>query len=435
MMDEKQQKEVALFRFAVISDFVTRSRMDHGEQEKLLHEKSEKQWQIPFSERTRIGRSTIHGWIKRYRQSGGKLESLYPAARSDKGFSRAIDEQTGEILIRLRQELPKSPVSGIVAEMRRRGLIRPGLRLRTTTVYRFFKRKELLHPRPASPVDRRKFEAELPNDLWQSDSMHGPFILVGEKRKKTYLFAFIDDMSRLIPHAQFYLSEKLDSYLDALRQALLKRGLPRKLYVDNGPAFRSLHLREITASLGIALVHSKPYKPQGRGKIERLFRTIQSQFLPGFKGTTLEELNEALDCWIRDIYHSRAHGATGQSPLSRFADHMECIRPSPKDLEDYFRKRARRRVANDRSVSLNGKLYEAPVALIGRQLTLLYHEHDPTRIEIQLEGKSYGFLRSLDLHLNCRIHRRSEHLCLEADTHRPIFSGKLSFRSMEEEKS
>jgi transposase InsO family protein len=99
--------------------------------------------------------------------------------------------------------------------------------------------------------------------------MHGPMVTAGEKKRKTYLFAFLDDMSRLIAHAEFFLTERLDSYLDALRQALLKRGLPRKLYVDNGPAFRSAHLQEITASLGVALVHSKPYQPQGRGKVER----------------------------------------------------------------------------------------------------------------------------------------------------------------------
>jgi len=104
--------------------------------------------------------------------------------------------------------------------------------------------------------------------------MHGPVVTTGDKNRKTYLFAFLDDMSRLITHSQFYTSEKLDSYLDALKQALLKRGLPRRLYVDNGPAFRSRHLQEITASLGIALVHSQPYQPQGRGKIERFFRTV-----------------------------------------------------------------------------------------------------------------------------------------------------------------
>lgn len=117
--------------------------------------------------------------------------------------------------------------------------------------------------------------------------------MVGEKRCKTYLFAFIDDMSPLVPHAAFFLNENLDSYLGALRCSLMKRGLPCKLYVDNSPAFRSKH--EITAFLGIALVHSRPYKSHGRDKVERFFQTVQSQFVSTFRGKTLHELNEQLD--------------------------------------------------------------------------------------------------------------------------------------------
>jgi len=257
----------------------------------------------------------------------------------------------------------------------------------------------------SKPIDRRKFEVELPNDLWQSDSMHGPRVEVDGRMRKSYLLAFLDDHSRLVPHAQFYLSERLDSYLDALEQALLRRGLPRKLYLDNGPAFRSKHLEHVTASLGIALIHSSPYKPQGRGKIERFFRTVRMQFLSGFKGKSLEEFNEAFDLWVNDIYHQRKHSSTGQSPFERFTAHMECLRAAPKELKDYFRKHARRRVAKDRTITLNGKLYEASVTLIGKQVLLLYHENQPERVEVLYSQQSYGFLTPLDLHINARVKR------------------------------
>ncbi|CAO0819786.1 transposase [Desulfarculales bacterium] len=188
--------------------------------------------------------------------------------------------------------------------------------LKMPTVYRVLHQQELMSKQVAPPVDRRRFEAELPNDIWQRDAMHGPMLLVGDKRRKTYHFAFIDGMSFLIVHAEGYLSESLATYLQALRPALLKRGLPRKLYPDNGPAFRSHHLEEITASRGIALVHSPPYVPQGWGKIERFFRTVRSQFLLGFEGDTLRDINEALECWIRDVYHQRKHLGTGQAPCN-----------------------------------------------------------------------------------------------------------------------
>jgi putative transposase len=433
-MDEEKKKQIAVFRFGVISDFVNRSSMARGEQERLLREKCARSWQIPFSTRTRLAPSTILSWIRHYKEGGGRLESLYPHSRRDGGQSRAIDEDTVQSLLRLRKELINVPVTTVITEAHRRRLVPPGTPLPLSTVYRLFHHHGLMDHQDPPPIDRRRYEAESPNDIWQSDTMHGPMVEVDGKRRKSYLCAFIDDMSRLIPHVQFYPSETLDCFLDALRQALLKRGLPRKLYVDNGPAFRSKHLEEITASLGIALAHSQPYMPQGRGKIERWFRTIRTQFLPGFRGHTIQELNEALDCWIRDIYHNRTHSATGQSPLTRFADHMECVRPAPKDLEDYFRKRARRRVAKDRTISLNAKLYEAPVTLIGQQVTLLYHAHDPVRVEITHKEQSYGFVTPLDLHINCRVRRdHDRYLTLQVPSAKPITGGKLPLRAQRKE--
>jgi len=424
-----QKKQVAVFRFGVISDFVTRNRFERGERERLLKDKCAQSWQIPFSNRTRLARATILRWIRLYQKSGQRLESLLPRERNDKGGSRVIDEDTGGALIRLKQEMPGVTVPALLEQMERRGLISPGTRLAPSTVYRFLHSHKLMTRGTAPPVDRRRFEAELPNDLWQSDAMHGPMLKVEGKNKKTYLFAFIDDMSRIIPHAEFYTSERLHSYLDALRQALLKRGLPRKLYVDNGPAFRSRHLEEITASLGIALIHSKPYKPQGRGKIERFFRTVRMQFLPSFVGKSLDEINQAMERWVHNVYHQRKHGGTGQPPIKRFAEKMECIRPVPDDLEDYFRKRARRRVATDRTVSLNGRLYEAPVPLIGKQVTVLYHEHDPKRVEVRLQDRSHGFLVPLDLAVNARVKRKHNLVRLESGDDSSPAGGSLFLTS------
>jgi hypothetical protein len=226
------------------------------------------------------------------------------------------------------------------------------------------------------------------------------------KLRKTYLFAFIDDCSRLIPHAEFYLSEKVVDYCAALRIALRKRGLPRKLYVDNGAGFRSHHLAHITASLGIALIHSRPYKPEGRGKIERWFKTVRSQFLSTIDtDLSLENLNQALWEWIEKDYHPRVHSSTKEAPLARYLKHIHLIREAPKDMEDYFRHRVTRRVHKDRTVSLAGHLFEAPTGLIGKIVTLLYHDQDPSRVEVLFQDASYGFLAPLDLHINCRIRR------------------------------
>lgn len=362
----------------------------------------------PFFLRTRLTRSTILRWVKRYHESNGNLESLYPCGRSDRGVSRTLDEETALALISLRKEMPKSTVPYLIQMMEKRGLVCAGVELNRSKVYRFLHQHNLMYTGKKKPQDRRKFEVELPNDLWQSDSMHGPKVEVEGRMRKSYLLAFLDDHSRLVPHGQFYLSEGTHSYMDALEQALLKRGLPRKLYIDNGPAFRSKHLEYVTASLGIALIHSSPYKPQGRGKIERYFRSVRMQFLQGYKGSTLQELNEAFDLWLNEIYHQRKHSSTSQSPFERFTAHMECLRAAPTDLRNYFRKHARRRVAKDRTITLNGKLYEAPVGLIGKHVILLFHEGQPDRVEVRDNHKSYGFLTPLDLHINSRVKRNRD---------------------------
>lgn len=404
-MDDEKRQQIATFRFGVIHELVGHVELEPGEQERLIREKCARKWVIPFSEKTRIARSTILRWVKVYKESGCKLESLYTLDRCDQGKSRAIDEETSLALIGLRKEFPTATVPRLIQEMNERRLVSPGVTLNSSTLYRFLHQHDLMESVRPMPEDRRRFEAELPNDLWQVDTMHGPRIEHEGRGRKTYLIAFLDDHSRLIPHGEFFLSESVKFFLVALEAALLARGLPRKIYSDNGPAFRSHHVEYVAASLGVALIHARPYKPQGKGKIERFFRTVRSEFLTGFKGINLYELNHAFHLWLNEVYHQRKHSSTGQTPFARFTSKMECLRPAPENLKDHFRKAARRRVARDRTISLGGKVFEAPVPLIGKQVTVLYHEEEPDRAEVRFKGESYGFLIPVNLAVNCRAKR------------------------------
>jgi len=402
-MTEDEKKEVAIFRYTVISDFVNGMDFTRAERRQLMRDKCERKWQIPFSQKTRVSEETIRNWIRIFNDGG--LETLMPKDRSDQGRSRAMDDDTCEALICLRKQMPAATVPHLIEQMNQRKLVTPATVLNTTTVYRFLHGQDLMRLTRSSPVDRRKFEAELPNDLWQSDVMHGPKIDVDGRQKKTYLIAILDDHSRLIVYARFYLSERLTSYLDAFENALARRGLPRKLYVDNAAAFRSKHLQYITASLAITLIHAKPYKPQGKGKIERWFKTVRSRFLPSCTATNLPQLNAALDRYLNDDYQQRKHSATGQTPLDRFTSNMHCLRSAPEDLKDHFRKVALRKVSGDRTITLDGRIYEAPVALIGKRVELLYHQSDVETIEVRYKNKSYGMLRPVDLAVNYRVKR------------------------------
>jgi len=425
-MTEDEKMQVAVFRFSVISDFVTAISMSRTEQKRLLREKCSRKWQIPFSEKTRISRGTIQRWCRIYRNSGGDLKSLYPKDRSDQGKARAMDEETCLSLIGLRLAIPALTVPQLIEQMNVQNRATPGIVLNNSTVYRFLHQHNLMASQMKKPVDRRKFEAELPNDLWQSDVMHGPKVDVDGKMRKTYLIAIIDDHSRLIVQSRFYLSEKLSSYLDAFENAIAARGLPRKLYVDNGAAFRSRHLEYITASLSISLIHAKPYTPQGKGKIERWFKTVRGSFLPLFKGTGLSQLNDALTRWVRNGYNKKIHSATGQTPFERFTSKMHCLRSAPVNLKEHFRKVARRTVSKDRSVTLNGRLYEAPVALIGKRVELLYHGSQPENLEIKYQNRSFGLIRGVDLHVNCRVKRdKNNNPQIESSSLTKYLGGKL----------
>ncbi len=432
-MDDELKKRIAVFRYGVIADIVGGSVHGRGEKKRLIRDKCARKWQIPGSQRSSISKSTIKEWIARYRASGNKLEALYPKERSDRGKSRAIEQDTAQGLIALRKELPELTLPVFMREAKHRKIILPGMRVTYSTLYRFLQSEGMLKKPSSEAKDRRRFEAEYPNDLWQSDVMHGPYVEVEGKQRKTYLIAFIDDMSRLAVYGEFYLRENLKSYLEALRKALKMRGIPRKLYVDNGPAFRSRHLQHTCASIGIALIYSRPYQPEGKGKIERWFRTVRESFLSTADAKTLDDLNESFSNWIITYNHTQ-HSITKEEPIKRFASRIECIRAASGDMEDHFRKTSRRTVAKDRTIALDGRLYEAPVDMIGKKVNVLYHEHDPARVEIVYEGRTYGFAAMLDVNVNCRIKRGRDSLEIQGNNKDRYKGGKLFNNKDREDK-
>ena len=295
-MDQEKKEKIAVFRFGVIGQMVGLKETERGLKETILKDITSRQWDIPFSGRSYISRSTVLKWLRKYENSGRNLKSLYPCTRSDRGKARSMDEETELALVNLKKEHKTVSLPVILKIARAEKILPPDFKASPQTIYRVFQKHGLNDEEVKE--DMRRFEAELPNDLWQSDCMHGPEVIVEGKAKKTFLFAFIDDHSRLIPWAEFYTRENLDSFTDCLQKAFQRRGLPRKLYVDNGPTFRSHHLQHITASLGIALLHCTPYRPEGKGKIERWFLTVRKRFLPLLSpDITLSHLNEKFHQW------------------------------------------------------------------------------------------------------------------------------------------
>jgi len=405
--DDDKKIQIATFRFGIISEFVTGVRLGYGEKEKLLKEKLARSYDLPFSPRSNVTRSTLEKWICDYKKAGYRIEGLYPKARSDKGQSRSLSSSLKLAVKEIKKETPNLKVPALILCLKHKKLIAEDEKINHSTLYRYLRSEELTKVNEDA-IDKRNFEALHPNEIWQSDVMHGPYVQVEGKSKKSYLIAIIDDHSRFIVHAEFYLNESRENFLDCLRQGILKRGLPQKLYIDNGSCFKALHLEQVTAQLGIGIKHSRPYTPQGRGKIERWFKSVRDSFIAVSKQTNnpdkLDLINHYFSDWVSE-YNNRIHGTTKQTPYNRYMANLECIRPAPSHLLDYFRQIEYRRVKKDRTVRLMGTIFEAPVALIERQVELRFHPEDLSQVEIFFQGKSYGMIIVMNPHINSQIGR------------------------------
>ncbi len=410
-MDETQREQIALFRYGVISELVNRT-LAPREKEKLLAAIAAKSWSLPGSRRTQIGRTTVRDWIELYQRHG--LDGLKPCPRVDVGKPRAIPEPVQELLLALRTERPGASIDSLIRAVELSGRVAPMPRLSRSSVHRFFAAQA---PQAAAPQggepDALAFTHPHVNDLWTSDLMHGPRLLVPGRRDggKTYLYAFLDDASRMVPFAAFYLAENAACFQDALKQALLRRGLPRRLYCDNGATFRTHHLEVICATLNISLIHSRPHRPRGRGKIERFFRHVRTGFLPHVTAEILSDLaalNRVFWAWLETEYHQTPHGGLdGVTPLDRFLKDQALIRQAPEQLEQWLRMKVTRKVGRDRIVQLNSRLYEAPDGWAGETIEVFHDPYDPTRpVHFRRRGESAEHpLRRLDLYTNATLRR------------------------------
>jgi putative transposase len=407
------QHDIALFRYGVIAEFVQWPKEQKGLYE-AIQAKAERDYTIPGSTRTRVAAETIRDWLKAYRRGG--FEALLPKPRADRGRTRRLPPGVVEALLAAKEANPQLSVQLVIRAVRQRPEIPPDLPLPPSTVHRLLARHGLMDTaKTASQAqDRRRFAFAQAGELWMSDVMHGPAVVVGERvKRKTYLIAFIDDATRVIPYARFALSENTRTFLPVLAQAILRRGLPQKLYVDNGANYRSKQLAPGCAKLGIALIHARPYQPQGKGKIERWFKTVRAQLLTRLTEadlTSLAALNRRLAGWIEGEYHHTPHrGLDGATPLEQWARTGASARfPEPGlDLADLFLHEAVRKVQKDRTVSLHGVVYEVDAALVGENITLRYDPGAPPERPIQVcfEGREHDPARPVQTYANCFVKR------------------------------
>ena len=412
---DERRREIALFRYGVIADLVQLEPHHRGIYA-LLAKKAEQDYTIPGSLRRHVATETLRGWLRDYRRGG--FDALVPRVRADQGASRSIPTHVVDLLCQLKEDAPalSIPLLLKVARQEHPDVVTDEVKLPESTVHRLLARRGLMKKRPEDPTskDRRRFEHECAGDLWMSDVMYGPKIRAGGRLHQTYLIAFIDDATRVVPFAAFAFSEGTVSYLPVLEQAVRRRGIPKRLYVDNGAAFRSKQLAVVCAKLGIALIHAKPYTPQGKGKMERWFRTARMQLLPLLRPeqlVSLDAMNRALAAWIEGEYHHAPHRGLGdETPADKWARTSEGVRMPAADLGDHFLAEQKRSVQKDRTVTLDGVAFEVDAALVGERVTLRFDpakKPDKRAVEVWHQGRRVEVAKRVDVLANCFVKRSS----------------------------
>src|SRR5699024_2536881 len=349
-MDEKTREEIALFRYGLIAPLFNKQR----EPKEYFQELEGKVHQVPYYGERKVAAKTIQEWHLNYRRNG--FEALKPKRRADRGGSRRLSPDDEDHILKIRkEEYLHMPITVFYEQLIQRGEIQKD-HVSYATINRLLKKHKLAgkHHMSFYPErERKRFSHDKVNVLWQADLSHGPYIRMEGKMKKTFLIAYIDDCSRIVPYAEFFSSEKFDGLREVTKEALLRYGKPTMIYADNGKIYRSETLQYACAQLGITLVHTQPYDPKSKGKIERLFKTIQTRFYPLLKSNpadSLEELNERFGRWLEEDYHRKPHASLdGKTPHQVFQSQLDHITvlEDHSILETVFLKRAKRVVKLD----------------------------------------------------------------------------------------
>lgn len=397
----KSIEEIAAKRFEIISCLLD-ATLDPA---LLINKKKEAAWHTGKSYRT-IGR-----WLKAYQSEG--FEGLKPkkpvlktAATLPKGYTDIV-----EAAITLRRECPSRSVRDIIQILELEGVVSKN-KLSRSTLQRHLQKagfgmRQIRMYSKTSPAARRFAKAHR-GMLYQGDIKYGPYLPIGKdgSKKQVYLAAWIDDATRLIVSAKFYENQKVNIIEDTLRDAILTHGQPDAVYVDNGKQYRSSWLTKACAKLGIKLLHARPYHPEGKGKIERFNRRLDS-FLAEVslqKPQSLDELNHYLDLWIQEKYHKDPHaGLDGVSPETAYLTDKRPLRfPDIEACREAFLHTEEREVDKTGCISFNGSRYEVSMKLIGRKVEVLY---DPTwQDDVEIHHADFPVFKAKRLQIgeNCR---------------------------------
>ncbi|MCL6442737.1 MAG: DDE-type integrase/transposase/recombinase [Alicyclobacillus sp.] len=395
-MQDESRRQIALFRYGLIAPILRQT--EAGSQKAMLEELAKREYEMPNGEKRRFSERTLERYLASYRKGG--VDGLLPQPRADYRRPRVLPAVVIERAVALRKEQPLRTVEQIILMLESEGLVPEGFIRRSTLA---------AHLRKAG-VERAKtlrkqrtwqrYTANEVHEIWQCDvcdSLRVADTDSGGQMRVARLVAVLDDKSRYICYAAFYFRENLPALEDALKKAITIHGTPKIFYCDNAKIYQSQQLAEVAARLGFEMRHSRPFMPQGRGKLERFFGYVERSFRPEAElcvknGTIqkLDDLNGYFRAWLEKMYHQRTHSTLKKRPAAVLATHGPLRLVEPDVLEDAFQWTYTAKVDKTACISVQGNTYEVEPVLVGQTVSLRYNPFDLARIQVWLEGKRYA---------------------------------------------
>jgi putative transposase len=383
----RRRHTIALWRWAL-----TEPAMDPAltsrQRGQVVRDLASREHAGPDGKLVAVSRRTIDRWIVARREGG--FDALVPSPRQ---CPPRAGTGTEELAAGLKMENP----ARTAAQVRRVLAAQLGWAPSVRTIQRWLEARELTtRPGGAPPAAFGRFEAAMVNEIWTADLMNGPKVA----GRTSFLAGIIDDRSRFLTGARFVRRPDAVRFAGVLRAAIAAHGVPRTLYTDNGSCFADSSLARACAVLGITLTHSAPGRPMGRGKIERVFETIQQQFLAEVTGEDtcparhpvgdLEGLNGLPGAWLRTVYHARVHTETGQAPQARYQAAGPPALPDPALLAEAFSWSVIRQVRKTGTVAVEGNVYSVDPFLAGRKVECVFDPFDLTELTVYWQGRKVG---------------------------------------------
>lgn len=410
-MNEKQMNQAvatAALKLSVIQPAFNGTFPDMNKQAYYVRVAG-KPLKLPDGREVRYAPSTFSCWESDYRRGG--FDALMPKQRSDRGRSRKLDADVIAGIYELRERFPRLTATGIRDKLIADGLI-GAADVSVTTFQRFIKKNSLKGACAPGRKDRRAFEEEFSTGLYQADTLYGPYIRENGVSRRTYCIMILDDRSRLITGGKFFYQDSGVNFQKVFHDAVATYGIPDKLYVDNGAAYKGEQLGLICGQLGCVLIHTPVRDGASKGKVERNFRTLRTRFLDTLDASRLgsiDELNRLLAAYIRS-HNTSVHSATGTTPYARYMEDIAHVRmpESAQWLDECFLHRVRRKVRNDSTIMLHKELFDVPMEFIRSTVEVRYRPGEPDSAFI-LDNDRHFPIRPTDKTANSKVKRDSSY--------------------------